>query len=126
MSSYKIPLLIAKPTEMKALNAYAKKIGAKLLVDEPGWVGFVKEVNENAVLVQYPLGYPVEEDAIPPGGVEVVPGQVAVVTEDNLDSKKEGIAALYIWAVNLDQAGYNSIEFEENQNQELVAMLQKI
>lgn len=109
--SYKILLLKALPNEMKFLNSYALKIGAKLLVDNPGYVGFVKEQSVNGVIQQHDLRYPAEQDAAPPDGVSVVPGYVQVLTDNNLDSKKSGIGALYLWSQQLDQSGYNQTVF---------------
>lgn len=114
MPSYKIPLLLAKPAEFKFLNAYASKIGCKVVVDNPGFVGFVKEINEGGILKQYDLHYPQNEDALPPDVVSAVPGGVVqVVTQDNLESKKSGISQLYIWAMKLEASQYLKSVFKE-------------
>lgn len=116
--SYKLSLLKALPNEMKFLNSYALKIGAKLLVDDPNYVGFVKEQSANGTVQQYGLRYPAEEDAAPPDGVQTVPDYVQVQSQNNLDSKKSGIAALYLWVQQLEQGGYNKTEFQGEQDLE--------
>jgi len=133
MPIYKVPLLLAYPTQMKFLNNYASKIGGKLSVDVPEFLGFVKEINVAGVTQSYGLSMPEAEDAQPPGGLAVVPGFVQLQTEDNLNSKKQAVIGIYSWAQQLDQALYTTInlvqvpqEDPEEEQETIIALLSKV
>lgn len=100
--SYKLNLIKALPNEMKFLSSYAYTIGAKLIVDEAAWIGFTKEDLE--------VNYSDDQDAVPPEGVLSYNGVLAVPTEDNLESKKLGIAGLHQWAQKLNSNFYRRVD----------------
>jgi hypothetical protein len=117
--SYKLSLIKALPSEMKFISAYAFKIGAKLVVDDPDCVGFFKEKNIGGLIELHNLNLQLEEDCNPPENVEIAPGAgVAVKTEESLESKKNGILGLYAWAQKLDQNLYHEIEKVQIENSE--------
>lgn len=102
MASYKLPLIKAYPVEMKFLTGYAYTLGAKLVVDELGFVGLIKDSLD--------VNYPNDEDAAPPLDIEAFPGILSLPTSDDLESKKLAIVGLYHWAKNLDFNLYRKID----------------
>lgn len=122
--SYKLSLIKAIPNEMKSLAAYSFKIGAKLIVDELGFVGFTKE--------NLDVNYPEGPDAAPPEDVEAFPGIVSIPCDDNLEAKKQAVLDLYQWSQKLDGNFFRKVEIikvpegapEEEQTSE--AWLRKI
>lgn len=121
MASYKLPLIKAYPEEMKYLILWAYKLGGKLSVDNPEFVGLQKEhmvqgLNQlgDSVLTPTLLNVSFNDQdpqAMPPDGILSLNGFVLISTEDNVDSKKNAILQLYQWAQKLENNLYSKIIF---------------
>ena len=119
--SYKLPLLKALPNEVKYLTAYASLMGAKLMVDDPDSIRFIKEymteitqvegefVTKKMIQQVTNIFYPEDEGAKPPDGIFPFENSLGVPTEDNLDSKKAGVLQIYQWSQKLNQNLYQLV-----------------